>query len=228
MAERARRVPLQQLVGTQAFWRHEFKVTRDVLTPRPETELLVEASLEVLRDTARPLIVDVGTGSGCIALSLAAERPDARVHATDVSPAALAVARENARRLGLADRVSFHEGDLLQPLASQFGAIDLVVSNPPYVDERERGHARPGSARPRAGARALRPRPRARRLPPARSPRRRSPFAPGARSSSSSAPASSRTSSGSASSPPSPWSASCPTCRGSSAWWHGGGRPQVP
>jgi release factor glutamine methyltransferase len=138
LAERARRVPLQQLVGTQAFWRHEFKVTRDVLVPRPETELLVEASLEALRGIASPLIVDVGTGSGCIALSLAAERPDARVHATEVSKAALAVARENARRLGLADRVSFHEGDLLQPLAPQFGAIDLVVSNPPYVDERER------------------------------------------------------------------------------------------
>src|SRR5512140_220648 len=131
VAGRARRVPLQQLVGTQAFWRHEFKVTRDVLTPRPETELLVEAPLEALRGTAGPLSVDVGTGTGCIALSLAAERPDARVHATDVSPAALAVAQENARRLELASRVSFHEGDLLQPVEGA-GAFDLVVSNPPY------------------------------------------------------------------------------------------------
>jgi release factor glutamine methyltransferase len=138
LRERARRVPLQHLLGTQAFWRHEFLVTPDVLVPRPETELLVETALDLLRGVEHPLVVDVGTGSGCIALSLAAERPDARIHATDVSPAALAVAGDNARRLGLADRVSFVEGDLLQPLARHFGSIDLVVSNPPYVDEAAR------------------------------------------------------------------------------------------
>jgi len=138
VARRVRREPLQHLVGTQAFWRHDFLVTRDVLIPRPETELLVEAALERLRPLTRPVIADVGTGSGCIALSLAAELPGAEVHATDNSQPALRVARENARRLGLEGRVVFHAGDLLEPLASLSGAIDLVVSNPPYVDRAER------------------------------------------------------------------------------------------
>lgn len=137
VAERARRRPLQHLTGTQAFWKHEFLVTPDVLIPRPETELLVEEGLRVLHGTERPTVVDVGTGSGCIALSLAAERSDATIHAVDASAAALAVARENARRLGLEDRVAFHLGDLLDPLESAFGSLDLVVSNPPYVDPAE-------------------------------------------------------------------------------------------
>jgi len=138
LSRRERRVPLQHLLGFQAFWRHEFVVSADVLVPRPETELLVEVALERLRGLDAPLVVDVGTGSGCIALSLAEARPDAVVHATDVSPAALAVARDNAARLGLADRVRFHEGDLLQPLGPLFGGLDLVVSNPPYVAEEDR------------------------------------------------------------------------------------------
>jgi len=143
LTRRAARVPLQHLVGLQAFWRHEFVVTPDVLVPRPETELLVEAALDVLRGRERPIVVDVGTGSGCIALSLAAERPDAVVHGIDVSAAALAVARENARRLGLGERVSFHEGDLLEPVAGLAGSVDLVVSNPPYVAEGDRASLAP-------------------------------------------------------------------------------------
>lgn len=135
--ERARRRPLQHLVGTQAFWRREFRVTPDVLIPRPETEILVEAALDRLRPLLQPRIVDVGTGSGCIALSLAAELPAATVLATDISAAALGVARDNARRLGLEARVSFHEGDLLDPVATH-GPFDLVASNPPYVDPAER------------------------------------------------------------------------------------------
>ena len=138
LAERARRVPLQHLVGTQAFWRHDFVVNPDVLVPRPETELLVEVALERMRDLARPLAVDVGTGSGCIALSLADARPDAEVHASDLSAEALAVARENAVRLGLERRVRFHAGDLLDPVAALAGRFDLVVSNPPYVAAEER------------------------------------------------------------------------------------------
>jgi release factor glutamine methyltransferase len=134
VAQRARRVPLQYLVGSQAFWRHEFLVTPAVLIPRPETELLVEVSLSILRERTAPLVIDVGTGSGCIALSLAAELADARVHATDVSAAALEVARENARRLGLLERVAFHQADLLGDVAAAEHP-DLVVSNPPYVDE---------------------------------------------------------------------------------------------
>ncbi len=129
--ERARRRPLQHLLGKQAFWRHEFRVTPDVLIPRPETELLVEATLGRLRSLERPVLVDVGTGSGCIALSLAAELPDAEIHATDVSAAALSVARDNAVRLGLATRVHFHQGDLLAPVAGL--RFDLIASNPPYV-----------------------------------------------------------------------------------------------
>ena len=134
---RARRRPLQHLTGTQHFWRHEFRVGPDVLIPRPETELAVEAGLQALAGTRRPLAADVGTGSGCIALSLAAERGDATVHAVDASAAALAVASENARALGLLERVVFHLGDLLEPLAALHGRLDLVASNPPYVDASE-------------------------------------------------------------------------------------------
>jgi release factor glutamine methyltransferase len=135
---RASREPLQYILGAQAFWKHEFLVTPAVLIPRPETELLVEASLDLLRVAGRPLIVDVGTGTGCVALSLAFERPDAEVHAIDISAPALAVAVENARRLGLEGRVAFHHGDLLEPVARFAGRIDLVVSNPPYVGPEER------------------------------------------------------------------------------------------
>jgi release factor glutamine methyltransferase len=135
--ERAARRPLQHLTGTQAFWRHDFVVTPDVLIPRPETEILVEAALEAMRNLAAPVVVDVGTGSGCVALSLAAERPDAVMHAIDGSAPALAVAAENTRRLGLPGRIELHEGDLLEPVARLRGAVHLVVSNPPYVDPSE-------------------------------------------------------------------------------------------
>jgi release factor glutamine methyltransferase len=140
---RSARVPLQHLTGSQAFWKHDFLVTRDVLIPRPETELLVEISLARLRALPRPLIVDVGTGSGCVALSLASERPSAELHATDASAPALEIARANARRLGLGRRVTFHLGDLLAPLASLAGRVDLVVSNPPYVDPADRDSLAP-------------------------------------------------------------------------------------
>jgi release factor glutamine methyltransferase len=136
VARRAAREPLQYILGTQAFWKHDFLVNPAVLIPRPETELLVETSLELLKGVERPVVVDVGTGSGCIALSIASERPDAEVHATDISDAALEVARENARRLGLGGRVTFHHGDLLEPLSGL--EVHLVVSNPPYVDPAER------------------------------------------------------------------------------------------
>jgi release factor glutamine methyltransferase len=135
--ERAGRRPLQHILGRQAFWRHEFKVTPDVLIPRPETEILVEAALEHLTGLPSPLVADIGTGSGCVALSLALARPDARVHAVDLSGAALAVAQENARLLGLEGRVAFYEGDLLQPLQGLQSRFDLVASNPPYVGEDE-------------------------------------------------------------------------------------------
>jgi release factor glutamine methyltransferase len=136
VGERAKRKPVQHLVGSQAFWHHEFRVGPEVLIPRPETELLVEAALARLEGRESPVVADVGTGSGCIALSLALARQDLRVHAVDLSPGALQLARENARFLAVGDRVVFHEGDLLAPLAS-LGPFDLVASNPPYVSEEE-------------------------------------------------------------------------------------------
>jgi release factor glutamine methyltransferase len=133
VTQREGRRPLQHLTGTQAFYGREFLVSPDVLIPRPETELLVEAALQILAGLAAPVVVDVGTGTGCIALTLAAENPAAHVHATDVSAAALEVARVNARLLGLEGRVGFHEGDLAGPVTDLAGHVDLVASNPPYV-----------------------------------------------------------------------------------------------
>jgi release factor glutamine methyltransferase len=135
VARRVARVPMAQILGRAEFWSLDFKVTSDTLSPRPETELLVEAAVKALRGVASPVVVDVGTGTGCIAVAIAKEVPSATVHAVDVSPAALDVARENARRHGVADRVRFHEGDLFAPLVGVVapGSVDVVVSNPPYV-----------------------------------------------------------------------------------------------
>ena len=125
-------------MGTQAFWRHEFLVTPDVLIPRPETELAGRGGAAALAGRSEPVVVDVGTGSGCIALSLAAERPDADVHAIDISPAALAVARANADRLGLAGPRALPRRRLAGARGGAPRAVDLVVSNPPYVDPADR------------------------------------------------------------------------------------------
>ena len=130
------RIPVALLTGTREFWSLSFEVTPDVLVPRPETETLVTAALERLPDAEAELrVLDVGTGSGAVALALASERPKARVVATDISAAALAVAGRNAERLGLADRVVFAEGDLFEPLAGE--RFDLVISNPPYIGRGE-------------------------------------------------------------------------------------------
>ncbi len=133
VGERERRRPVQHLTGIQAFWGRDFLVTPDVLIPRPETELLVEVALGLLSGVVAPVVVDVGTGSGCIALTLAAERPDAEVYGVDISHAALDVARTNARRLGVESRVHLFQGDLIAPVAHLAGSVHLVVSNPPYV-----------------------------------------------------------------------------------------------
>jgi release factor glutamine methyltransferase len=157
--------PTQHLTGKQEFWGLEFEVTPDVLIPRPETEHLIEVALDRLAvrelRAGRPAqfagsglsIVDVGTGSGCIAISLAKELPAAKIYATDISKAALTVAQQNAARLGFADRLHFLESDLLdafqpKPLGAQDAArhtgtsqtpilFDLIISNPPYVALRE-------------------------------------------------------------------------------------------
>lgn len=133
--ERGRGVPVAYLLGTRGFWSLDFEVTPAVLVPRPETEHLVEVALEALRPCAAPCLADVGTGSGCVVLSVLHELPAARAHATDCSPAALEVARANAARHGLEARVAFHPGDLLEPLRSSpdWGRLDAVLSNPPYI-----------------------------------------------------------------------------------------------
>jgi release factor glutamine methyltransferase len=130
---RAQGEPLAYITGVREFWTLELRVTREVLVPRPETELLVERAL-ALGPAPAARVLDLGTGSGAIALALAAERPGWELLATDASPAALAVARDNARRLRLGN-VSFRAGSWFEGLAAQ--RFDLVVSNPPYVDARD-------------------------------------------------------------------------------------------
>ncbi|HYG97823.1 MAG TPA: peptide chain release factor N(5)-glutamine methyltransferase [Terriglobales bacterium] len=137
--QRARGVPSQYITGHQEFWGLDFLVSPAVLIPRPETEHVVEAVLRLVRDSGaggRPRIVDVGTGSGAIALALAHELPQAEVHAVDLSGEALEVARANAARLQLTDRVRFTCSDLLTAFDER-PQFDFVVSNPPYVGEGE-------------------------------------------------------------------------------------------
>ena len=125
--------PLQYVLGETVFMGHPFKVDRRALIPRPETELLVEAVLknEGLWHKELPCVADIGTGSGCIAISLTMASPRAKFQAVDISPAALDLARENARALGVEDRIDFIQGDLLEPLDPE--SLDAIVSNPPYV-----------------------------------------------------------------------------------------------
>jgi release factor glutamine methyltransferase len=153
LARRATGEPTQYLTGKQEFWGLEFQVTPAVLIPRPETEHVIEVALERLGEqrgikinmrTGEPnptlRIADVGTGSGCIAVALARELPHAEIVATDISSDALEIARRNAARHGVADRIHFLHTDLLQALldeppsgAGESGLFDLIVSNPPYV-----------------------------------------------------------------------------------------------
>ena len=160
LAERARGVPAQYITGHQEFWGMDLIVTPAVLIPRPETEHVIEAVLELRASDLRPQtsnsasgvasgprsevrspksgllrVLDVGTGSGCIALALAKEFPDAEIHATDISASALEVARANAARHQFDKRIQFHQADLLEGL--NLTDLDFVVSNPPYVGESE-------------------------------------------------------------------------------------------
>jgi release factor glutamine methyltransferase len=129
---RASGEPLQYISGVQDFFGREFRVTPDVLIPRPETELLVEAALEVVSD-AGPFICDVGTGSGCIAVTLLCEILAARAVALDKSPAALEMAKLNAVELSVADRAVFVVSDCFESLDPRQYQFDLIASNPPYV-----------------------------------------------------------------------------------------------
>lgn len=135
------RIPVSQLLGEREFWSLTFKVTSDVLTPRPETETLVEFALskagarEVADSPIR--ILDLGTGSGAIAIALATELPHAEITATDLSEPALQIAAANADHLHTRERIRFLRGDLFEPVASE--RFDLIVSNPPYVARADRG-----------------------------------------------------------------------------------------
>jgi release factor glutamine methyltransferase len=142
VTRRARREPLQYIIGRQEFWGLDFIVGPDVLIPRPETELVVETALRAAEHGRRSTegdtpftIVDLCTGSGCIAVSLAREIRNARLFAIDTSGKALAIARENARKHGVSERVRFLEGDLFQPLEELDvrGQVDIVTANPPYI-----------------------------------------------------------------------------------------------
>jgi release factor glutamine methyltransferase len=152
LAERARGVPAQYITGHQEFWGMDIIVTPAVLIPRPETEHVIETVLELQTSDRRPQtlagpksevqglrsglrILDIGTGSGCIALALAKELPQAEIHATDISPAALEIARANAARHQLESRIRFREADLLAGFEND--SFDFIVSNPPYVGDSE-------------------------------------------------------------------------------------------
>ena len=138
--QRAAGKPLQYITGRQEFYGLEFEVTPEVLIPRPETELLVEAALEILKETESPLVCDVGTGSGCIAVALLHARSDARAYALDISTDALRVAAANAARHGVAGRMTTLVSDCFDALdAGEHAGVrfDLIASNPPYVAEED-------------------------------------------------------------------------------------------
>jgi release factor glutamine methyltransferase len=133
VARRRDREPVAYILGHRDFWGRRFEVTPDVLIPRPDTETLVEHALECIPEDAGCRVLDVGTGSGAIAVTIAAERPLARVTATDISDAALKVASQNAETLAVASRIRFERADLL----CGDERYDIIVSNPPYIAQAE-------------------------------------------------------------------------------------------
>lgn len=137
LARRARREPLQYVLGVQEFCGLEFEVSPAVLIPRPESEMLVEEMARAARGMSAVSLADIGTGSGCIAVSCARALPAATVYAVDLSEAALTVARRNAARHGVHERVRWFQGDLCGPLQKLGLKVDMVVSNPPYIREDE-------------------------------------------------------------------------------------------
>jgi len=135
VARRLAGEPSAYIVGTRGFWSFDLEVTPDTLIPRPDTEALVEHSLHLLADTQAPRILDLGTGSGAVALALATELPQAKVEASDFSAAALAVAKRNALNLGIT-LDAWHLGSWFEPLAAD-SRYDLIVSNPPYIADND-------------------------------------------------------------------------------------------
>ena len=135
VSRRAAGEPLQYITATQPFFGLDFEVRPGVLIPRPETELLVETALKLLKDCSSPSICDVGTGSGCIAITLLHERNDAQGVAIDISPVALQIAKRNASRHGVNERLTFVEANCFSSLSPGNFSFDLIASNPPYVSE---------------------------------------------------------------------------------------------
>ncbi len=133
LARRSAGEPVAYITGRKEFWSLDFVVTPAVLVPRPETELLVETALGLAAAASKPRILDLGTGSGAIAVSLGREIMAAEIWATDISPQALEIARENAGRNGAAENIRFVAGDLFAPVDERRSFFDLIVSNPPYI-----------------------------------------------------------------------------------------------
>ncbi len=149
LSRRERREPLAYIAGHREFFSLDFEVNPDVLIPRPETETLAAAALDYLKTRGAPRVLDIGTGSGILAVTIAVHEPRARIVATDVSSGAIEVARRNARRHRCAERVEFVQTDLFPPGNERF---DLVVSNPPYIEDQSIDDLAPEVARfePRA------------------------------------------------------------------------------
>lgn len=140
LLRRTRGEPIAYITGHREFWSLDFIVTPDVLVPRPETERLVEVALEGLGESGKAIkytILDLGTGSGVLAVSLAKERGDSEIWATDISAEALGVAAENAARHGITDRIRLLQGDLFGPIRGRKRFFDMIVSNPPYIRRKE-------------------------------------------------------------------------------------------
>jgi len=134
---RAKGEPVAYIIGKKEFWSLEFEVNPHVLIPRPETELLVERGIECVKHIKKPLILDIGTGSGAIAIALAKELPNAEVWATDISEEAIEVAKRNAKKHDVSDRIIFLKGDLWKPLEKEKAKFHLIVTNPPYVSSKD-------------------------------------------------------------------------------------------
>jgi len=138
IAQRCERVPVAYITGEKEFWSRNFKVNPDVLIPRPETEHLIEELLKLYPDTQAPYrFADIGTGSGCIAITIACEYPNASVVATDISEKSLAIAQANAQKHGVEQRIQFKCGNLYQAFDADTAKLDAIVSNPPYVSNDE-------------------------------------------------------------------------------------------
>jgi len=129
---RGEREPLAWVLGTKAFWKLDLHAHKDVLVPRPDTETLVEAALALIPETGECFVADVGCGTGAVGLSIASERPEVKLYATDISDAALRCTKDNVTQLGLTGRVGVLKGELLSPIPED-RPIDIVVSNPPYI-----------------------------------------------------------------------------------------------